>query len=83
MDSLENMKNLTYLYACNNLLGQNCLEDGIDKTKNCLSSLENKNKENAVKRDDSTDGLFYLNLRDNKNLKCVDYLKNDVDVKYL
>ena len=83
LNGLENMKNLTYLYACNNLLGQNCLEDGIDKTKNCLSSLENKNKENAVKRDDSTDGLFYLNLRDNKDLKCVDYLKNDVDVKYL
>ena len=80
---LENMKNLTYLYACNNLLGQDCLEDGEDKTKNCLSSLENKNKSNAVQKDGSTDGLFYLNLRDNKNLKCVDYLENDVDVRYL
>ena len=71
------------MYACDNLLGQNCLEDGEDRTKNCLSSLENKNKSNAVQKDGSTDGLFYVNLRRNPNLKYVDYLKTDIDIKYL
>ncbi len=80
---LEDSKKLTYLYCCNNLLGTDCNEDGTDKSKDCLSSLENKNIENAENVDGRTDGLFYVNLRNNINLKWVNYFSKDTDIKYL
>ena len=80
---LNNLRKLTYLYCCNNSLGTDCNEDGTDETKDCLSSLENKNIKNAGNVGNDKDGLFYVNLRDNINLRWVDYFSNDTDIKYL
>ena len=80
---LEDSNKLTYLYASNNLLGTDCDEEEGEGKKNCLSSLANKNKANAKNTEEFDDGLYYVNLRDNTNLKYVDYFKMDEDIRHL
>ena len=79
LDGLENMKKLTYLYASNNLLGKDC--DELGGGENCLSSLEGKNKKNSGVT--TGEGLYYVNLRNNADLKFVNCFKSDVDIRFL
>ena len=79
LDGLENMKKLTYLYASNNLLGKDC--DELGGGENCLSSLEEKNKKNSGVT--TGEGLYYVNLRNNADLKFVDCFESDIDIRFL
>lgn len=79
LDGLEDMKKLTYLYASNNLLGTGCDEE--EGKKNCLASLKDKNKKNSGSS--NGEGLYYVNLKNNENLRYVDDLINNTDIKYL
>ena len=69
LEGLDNMSNLTYLFANSNNLGINETEEssGTD----ALAYLKNNNK------------LNYVNLKYNTNLKYVSYLKNYSTIRQL
>ena len=70
-------KGLAYLYANNNLLGEDELNNselengGKNNLTDALSSLSNKTN------------LYYLRLTGNVNLKWVEYIKDLTNIKYL
>ena len=69
LEGLDNMSNLTYLFANSNNLGINETEE--NSTTNALAYLKSSNK------------LNYVTLRNNKNLKYVSYLKNYSSIRNL
>ena len=69
LEGLDNMSNLTYLFANSNNLGINETEESSDT--DALAYLKNNNK------------LNYVDLRNNTNLKYVSYLKNYSTIRQL
>ena len=71
LSGLSEMNNLGYLYCSNNQLGKNKDGSELNPDTDSLASLENKSK------------LFYLRADNNPDLLQVDYLKNDLALRYL
>lgn len=71
LDGLENMENLTYLFATTNELGKNRDSDEPNEEIDCLASLKNLKK------------LYLFRANDCRDLRNVDYLKNSNNLRFL